>query len=164
MGKLIGLSVFCGFIWFLWIFFEGRLKTRKEKTEHLPYTKKQYFLTNNERSLLAVIEKIVDNRYYIFPQVHFSKIIYAQGQQNFKNPYFNKIDRKSADFVLFDKQNVSPVLVIEVDDASHNRPDRIERDGFIDRVLERCGIPIVRVQPLVSEGELREMLEKGLKV
>jgi very-short-patch-repair endonuclease len=95
------------------------------------------------------------SKYYIFPQVHFSKIIYADGQQNFRNQYFNKIDRKSADFVLFDKATVSPMLVIEVDDSTHNRRDRVERDDFINSVLEKCGIPIVHVHPFVGEEELR---------
>ena len=110
---------------------------------YLPYSKKPYFLTNNEREFFAKIEKIIENRYSVFPQVHYCKIIYAEGRQNFKNPWFNKIDRKSADFVLFDKNTISPVLVIEIDDSSHNRTDRRERDVFINSVLEKCGIPII---------------------
>jgi hypothetical protein len=139
----------------------NNIVSEPEPKQYLPYTKKWHFLTKNERHFLDVIEQVTNNRYYIFPQVHYSKIIYADGQQNFKNPFFNKINSKSADFVLFDRVDVSPVLVIEVDDSSHYRQDRIDRDDFINDVLETCGIPVVHVHPFVNDEELRkEILEK----
>ncbi len=131
--------------------------------EDLPYKKKQYFLTYAEHGFFRTLQKVVGDQYYIFPQAHYSKLMYAEGQQNYKNPYFNKIDRKSADFVLFDKEKVSPVLVIEVDDSSHKRADRMERDGFIDRVLAKCEIPIARIPPYAGEDQIRKRIDEHIK-
>jgi very-short-patch-repair endonuclease len=56
------------------------------------------------------------------------------------------VDRKSVDFVLFDRNAVSPVLAIELDDSSHDREDRQERDAFVDGVLAKAGLPLLHVR------------------
>lgn len=49
------------------------------------------------------------------------------------------------DFVLCHPQTVAPALVIELDDASHQLPERQERDIFLNEVLRVAGIPLLRV-------------------
>lgn len=44
-------------------------------------------------------------------------------------------------FVLCDKENIEPLIAIELDDSSHGRPDRMARDIFIDRVMVPPGCP-----------------------
>lgn len=102
--------------------------------------------------------------YYVFPQVNLDKIIYANGQHSYRNPYYNKIDRKSVDYVLFDKVNISPVLAIELDDYTHQRADRQARDGFVDRVFDRCGIPILRINSMLREEELRVQIASKIRI
>jgi hypothetical protein len=36
-------------------------------------------------------------------------------------------------------------LVIELDDSSHRRRDRMERDAFVNRVMSTIGLPIWHV-------------------
>ena len=36
------------------------------------------------------------------------------------------------------------IIIIELDDNSHNRPDRIERDSFVNDVLQSNGYKLVR--------------------
>lgn len=145
-------------------FLEKRQEEKKYITEDARYSKKQYFMTTAEHHVFDQLLKIAGEKYHVFPQVHYSKIMYAEGQQNFHNPWFNKIDRKSADFVLFDKHDISPVLVIEHDDKTHNRKDRIERDDFIDHTLEKSGISIVHVRPFATEEELKKLLQVKISI
>jgi hypothetical protein len=145
-------------------YLDKRQSEKKYNVEEAHYRKKQYFLTQAEHHVFDLLLKTVGEKYHVFPQVHYSKIMYAEGQQNFHNPWFNKIDRKSADFVLFDKQDISPVLVIEQDDKTHNRSDRIERDGFVDTSLEQSGIPIVHVRPFASGDELMALITTKIDV
>ena len=49
------------------------------------------------------------------------------------------------DFVLYHPQTVAPALVIELDDASHQLPERQERDIFLNEVLRVAWIPLLRV-------------------
>ncbi len=58
----------------------------------------------------------------------------------------NRIDRKHLDFVLCDPLTTRPLVAIELDDASHKRADRQERDRFLDRAMEAARLPIVHVR------------------
>lgn len=73
--------------------------------------------------------------------------------------YFNKINAKHIDFVLCDLQNVRPVLAIELDDSSHNKPDRIQRDEFVNKVFADAKFPLLRV-PVQRSCEKGTLVEK----
>jgi very-short-patch-repair endonuclease len=79
--------------------------------------------------------------------------------------FHNKVDRKSVDFVLFDRSTISPVLALELDDASHDREDRQERDAFVDRVLAKAGLPLlhVRVQAAYDPKQLAASIGETLR-
>lgn len=62
----------------------------------------------------------------------------------------NRIDRKHADFVLAapaaaGPRAFAPLLIIELDDASHSRPDRQERDNFLDNACAAASLPILHI-------------------
>lgn len=80
--------------------------------------------------------------------------------------YRNRIDRKHADFVLCAPGDLAPLLVIELDDATHRAPVQRERDEFKDEVLDAAGLPILRVPARRSyaPAELRELIESRLRV
>jgi very-short-patch-repair endonuclease len=59
---------------------------------------------------------------------------------------FNRISRKHLDFVVCDIATLRPLLVIELDDRSHQRRDRIERDRFVDKACHDAGLPILHIQ------------------
>ena len=63
------------------------------------------------------------------------------------------IDRKSVDFVLFEKETFSPYLVIELDEESHQLPSREERDRFVDAVMHKVGLAIEHVKTAYSYDE-----------
>jgi hypothetical protein len=50
--------------------------------------------------------------------------------------------------------------VVELDDRSHDRPDRQDRDELVDDVLGRAGIPVVHwpAQATYDPAKLREAL------
>ncbi len=52
----------------------------------------------------------------------------------------NRIHAKHIDFVLCDPETMEAKLAIELDDASHNRRDRVERDKFVDGALSAAGV------------------------
>lgn len=131
-----------------------------EKNIELPYVKKQYLMTNAEREFFKVLHLAVQDRYYIVPQVQLSKIVQVE-KGNCKYEYKNKINLKSADFVLFDKEYFMPQIVIELDDSSHLRSDRQERDGFVNSLMEKVNIKIVHVKNSVNYSiqDLKTSLE-----
>jgi hypothetical protein len=121
--------------------------TTSEKSENLPYVLKRYLMTKAERSFFGVLEQVTDSsKYYLFPQMLLSNIVDVEKGTESSRGFRNKIDHKTIDFALFEKSTISPVLAIELDDSSHDREDRQERDAFVDRVLAKAGLPLLHVR------------------
>lgn len=70
------------------------------------------------------------------------------------------------DFVLCDSKTLAPVLVLELDDASHNAKSRQQRDAFVDRVFQAAGLPIlhVKAQGAYDSAELSRAIERLLSI
>lgn len=66
-----------------------------------------------------------------------------------------------ADFVIFNKLDKMPLLVVEVDGYAYhtNNPKQLERDKMKDNILEKYNIPILRVKTNES-GEERKLRQK----
>ncbi len=56
---------------------------------------------------------------------------------------FNKIKAKHIDFALADR-DTNIVALIELDDSTHARKDRTERDIFVNAILENTGYTLLR--------------------
>ncbi len=70
-----------------------------------------------------------------------------------------KVQRKHVDFALFDPDTLETKLIIELDDTTHERQDRVNRDVFVDNVLENTGYKILHVY---SANNLKEEILKKL--
>ena len=72
------------------------------------------------------------------------------------------------DFVIFNKLDKMPVLVVEVDGHAYhaNNPAQLKRDKMKDEILRKYGIPIIRMKTTGSgeEGRLRQKLVEILKL
>ncbi len=110
------------------------------------YTIKQSLLTDAEKEFLQILKQIVGDRYHIESQVKLSGIVKpTDSNQHYTNYHdLNRIDKKSIDFVLYDKE-YRPYLAIELDDRSHQRWDRIERDQFVNEIMSAVGLRIIHV-------------------
>lgn len=79
----------------------------------------------------------------------------------------NRIDRKHVDFVLCDPAKTRPLLVIELDDVTHQRAERRKRDEFVDRACAAASVPILHVkaaaayQPRVVAAEMAKAMKVG---
>lgn len=124
--------------------FEGG-GNNKEKPKY-KYNRKQFFLTRAEHECYDALVSAVGEKYYVFPQVHLPTILDNKVKgQNWRSA-LSHINRKSVDFVLCDKNYISPKLAIELDDKSHERPDRQDRDREVKRILEIAGLPLLRIE------------------
>jgi very-short-patch-repair endonuclease len=139
-------------------------KTAKtpEKKEYLPYVKNNYLMTKAEHEFFKVLQQVVQEKYYIIPQVQLSKIVRVNKYEKFKYKYANMIDRKSVDFVLFEKETFSPYLVIELDEESHQLPNREDRDHFVNAVMAKIGLTIVHIKTSYqySREEIQSILNQ----
>src|SRR5450756_1100060 len=140
--------------------------TPSEKSEDPPYVLKRYLMSPAERSFFGVLEQVTDSsKYYIFPQASLNNLVTVEKGTGSYQTYHNKVDRKSVDFVLFDRNAISPVLAIELDDSSHDREDRQERDAFVDGVLAKAGLPLLhaRTQTAYDPKQLAASISEAIR-
>jgi len=138
----------------IFYFFKSKLGlndvAKDTNQKDLPYVKKEYLMTKAEHEFFKVLQEVVKDRYYIVPQVQLSNLVQVEKAERWEYALRNKIDRKSVDFVLFNKEYFTPHLVIELDDSSHDRADRHTRDNFVNEVLDKVGIGIVHIKTAYS--------------
>jgi hypothetical protein len=118
------------------------------ETEYTPYYKKQFLMSKAESHFYKVIITAVGDKYNVVPQVQLSRIVGVKAEERRSKTYYqylNKIDRKSVDFVLFGKEQFNPIAVIELDDSSHSRSDRVIRDEFVNKVINSVGLKMIRI-------------------
>lgn len=130
------------------------------------YIKRQYlFDSKPEFELFKILMEKYHDRFYIFPQVHYSNLIQPRRDLPPKERfgYFSRIDRKSADFVLCDKEKISPQLIIELDGPTHDLPIRQKRDEFINEITKITELKILHLKTQnMAPDFLIEEIEKAL--
>jgi len=129
----------------------SRSRSRYIPQANFPYIKKNYLLTEAEHRFFIALQKAITNQYYIFPQIHLANLLYIPKRTRNWQSYFNRIIQKSVDFVICEKEYLSPILAIELNDSSHNLPNRIERDHFVETALQEGGLPILSVLALSNQ-------------
>ena len=110
------------------------------------YARKQFFLTRAEHEFYDALIVAVGDKYHVFAQVHLPTILDNKVKGQDWRAALAHINRKSVDFVLCDKTYISPKLAIELDDKSHERPDRQERDKEVERILADAGVQLLRIE------------------
>ncbi|MBS0208816.1 MAG: DUF2726 domain-containing protein [Planctomycetes bacterium] len=114
-----------------------------EVTREMPYRKRDDFLSAAELSFYRVLRLVVKGRVEVLAKVNLADIVFvARPHEN--QAYRNKIDRKHVDFLCCHPTTMKPLFGIELDDRSHQRLDRVERDHFVDQVFQVAGLPLVR--------------------
>jgi len=116
-----------------------------EDIEELPYRIRDDFLSNAEYSFYKVLTQIFGSKYTICPKVSLSDIFFVRNP-NKNQTYLNKINRKHVDFLICDSEMMKPIVGIELDDKSHNKQKRIDRDTFVGEVFDAAGLPLARVR------------------
>lgn len=112
----------------------------------LPYVRIAQLLTPAERSFFEVLRAATPSGLVVFPQVRVANLIQTTGHGKQRAYNFYRIQAKCVDFVLCDAATTAPCLVVELDDSSHDRPDRRARDAFVDAALADAGIPVLHVR------------------
>lgn len=100
-------------------------------------------MTPAEQKMYQQLEQQYGDQYYIFPQINLDKLVEVTDKTNYYH-YFNKINRKSVDFVLADKNTFETVKVIELDDYTHQFEKRKKRDSFVNELFANIGLLLNR--------------------
>ena len=134
-----------------------------EDIEKLPYRRK-FLLTKNEYWFYKSLKEIADKYdFAVLAKIRFADLVEVSAEADKKEymKYFGKIKSKHIDFILCKKDNLYPELLIELNDSSHNKEDRIKRDDFIKKIAERVGYKMVFVG---GTQNIEETIIKALEI
>ena len=110
----------------------------------LPYKTRDDFLSPAEASLFRLISSHLQGRVMVFPKVRLADIFFV-ARPNENLSFVNRIAQRHLDFLVCDPISLRPLAGIELDDASHARPQRQESDRFLNEVFSSAGLPLVRI-------------------
>jgi len=109
-----------------------------------PYQRETHLVSPAERSFLGVLEQAVGDQYPIMGKVRLAGVIKVRFGMNGKGRQSasNRIQSKHVDFVVCTAKDLAVQYVVELDDQSHDRASRQDRDEFVDHALQAAGVPI----------------------
>jgi len=158
---VVVVLVVCGVS--IWLIREKGLGADAGAASSAYYLRKSV-LTPAERSFLGVLDTALQDDYRICVKMRLADIfgVKSGGEGGARRSAMNRINAKHVDFLLVRASDGAAVLGIELDDASHERADRRERDAFVDGVFAAAALPIehVRAQAQYSVADVRALLAK----
>lgn len=140
MGILVALAFLCKI-----------LDQRLSRINYREAYQARQLLTKREHQEYLKLRQYADARgWLICPKVRLRDLIEPKRGAAKKQTLINKIQSKHVDFVLVD-QNMNLIGVLELDDSTHDRADRKERDSFVREALEGAGITMIQTRSITAE-------------
>ncbi|MCZ7546312.1 MAG: DUF2726 domain-containing protein [Anaerolineae bacterium] len=87
---------------------------------------------------------MVGDQVTICPMVRLGDVFSVPSSENSKSAE-KRINQKHVDFLLCDAASMRPLVGIELDDSSHERSDRKQRDKTVDGVFKAGGLPLLHM-------------------
>lgn len=111
----------------------------KEKVKlNSKYERKQMLLTRPEYNFLQTLREIKPEKYEVIPQVALNSVIDKKTNTSYRNELF-----RVCDYCFVDKETFEPLLLVELNDRSHLRADREQRDAKVAAICSAAKIPLV---------------------
>jgi len=126
--------------------------------------RKQYIFTRSEKAFYGLLLEALENsEITVFVQMRLIDLFLSPKGKD-AQWMRNKLDRKHVDFVLVGWPDGTPLLVIELDGASHDNATQQARDADKDAALASAKIPLLRTrtEEILSALELKRRLASHL--
>jgi hypothetical protein len=132
----------------------SKLKGRSASSN---FPKDHYYLRPSvvspaERSFLGVLQTLNYEGIIILTKVRIADVVGIRKglEARDRQAALNRVVSKHVDFLLVQESDARPVVAIELDDSTHDRPDRSDRDSFVDQVFHSVGLPLLHIKASAS--------------
>lgn len=135
--------------------------------EGFPYRLRDDFVSAAELSLYRIVVDSAPDDTQVLAKANLGDLFFVHdGSFGTRMGWRSRINRKHVDLLVCDSRTLRPRLGIELDDRSHVREDRRQRDAFVDKVFRAAGLPLLRVPARMTYNvqELRASIEQTLAV
>ena len=121
------------------IFCVRKGQKRRLLPEGAEYRRKSSIMSAPELELYRTLTEItMRSRYVVLPQIALVSVIDKVKGGGFRNELF-----RVADFCIADGRSFEPLVLIELNDASHKREERRLRDEKVSAICAAADLPIV---------------------
>ena len=158
----VALAMIMFFVWGLMMCYKMLFKSDKKKNiaeqeeedndtqtnEKItyPYKLKQRVFSDKEGYFFRDVRPIADKLgLIVFTKMRIADLLEVPKNHPEFTKWFNKIKSKHVDFIFVD-QNYHIKLLVEVDDPTHNRPDRQARDQEVDEMFRQQGLEVLHLR------------------
>ena len=120
--------------------FGGNKKTTKESIKQKSPTKiykPKKLLTATELKFYNAIKNAINDSYILLPQINLASIIERKDEHKYQSELYRNID-----FAIFDN-TYAPILLIEINDKTHNEKKRVARDIKVKEICQSAGLPLI---------------------
>ena len=132
------------------------------ETVRLPYQRNSVLLSAAESSFLGVLEQALGEGYRVCPKVRVADTISVRSPlpRGEWQRAFNRISSKHFDFILCLSTDLEIACAVELDDSTHQRNDRRERDMLLGDVCSVSSLPLLRfpTKGAYTVSDIRERL------
>ena len=115
----------------------NHLRISRNHLENNNYSAKNYLMTDCEKEFFETINSILQGNYILQPQINLASVIEKESFEKYRNELFRNID-----FGVFDK-DYKLLLLIEINDQTHQEKKRQERDRKVKMICQKAGIPLI---------------------
>jgi len=124
------------------------------------YTVKESLMSETEIKYYDALCSIIGDRFILLPQINLASVIDKESEYNTRTELFRNVD-----FGVFD-YDFKPILLIEINDNTHFRKDRMERDKKVASILKKAKLPLVTfwVKDGLDAAEMKHALSKYIKL
>jgi len=147
----------------LFLFF---LRLAKPGKRAQSYVLKNSLFTPAERSFLGCLDSVLSPDIRVFAKVRLADLFNVERtvDRSAWQSAFNKINSKHVDFILCRSTDLCPVLAIELDDKSHDREGRQQRDSFLKEIFAASNLPLIRfkVQKSYRTDDIAQRLNEAM--
>ncbi len=136
------------------------LSKNKSSKEYI-YQKNKYILSIAEKNFYEILSRIFNNeKFTICPKVRIADILQPSKKLDKKEKWgaFQRISSKHFDFVICTKKEMKIICAIELNDSSHQRKDRKERDDFIRKACKNAELTLIEIKAK-REYNIKEIKE-----
>ena len=121
-----------------WHYISSPCVSQSETTDDgFLYNPKAKLMSKIEEQFYFSIKSVLPEGFSVFAQVNLASFIERADNARYHNELFRNID-----FLITDS-GYSPKIAVEINDSTHNTPDRKERDEKVRNICEEAGIPVI---------------------
>lgn len=135
---------------------------RHPSSSGLPYVRRGNLLSAGELAFATALERAIPDHAVVCPKVRLADIVSVPAAH--WETHGKPLCGLHIDFAIICAATTRVLLVIELDDRTHERRDRRRRDALVDQALTAAGVALLRVRAAAkyNSAELERLIRERI--